>query len=52
MQRTGIHMAEQHKHGDMDIKDHEKTFDGFIKWATRAGIVTVCVLLFMALVNS
>ncbi|MFX0542131.1 aa3-type cytochrome c oxidase subunit IV [Roseovarius sp. S1116L3] len=41
-----------HEHGEMDIKDHEKTFDAFVKWATRVAIFAVCVLLFMALVNS
>lgn len=45
-------MAEQHNHGDMDIKEQEKTFDAFLKWGTRAGIFTVCVLIFLALVNS
>ena len=43
-------MAE-HKHGEMDIKEQEKTFDAFITWSTRVAIFAVCVLIFMALVN-
>lgn len=44
-------MAE-HKHGSMDIRDHEKTFEGFIRfsiWVT--GIIIVAVI-FMALANA
>lgn len=52
MQRTEMHMGEHHKHGEMDIKEQEKTFDAFVKWSTRAGILAICVLIFMALVNS
>ena len=44
-------MAE-HKHGSMDISDQEKTFDGFIKLATYTAIASICVLIFMAFVNS
>ncbi len=43
-------MAEN-KHGEMDIKEQEKTFDAFITWSTRVAIFAVCVLIFMALVN-
>ncbi|MFD0859866.1 aa3-type cytochrome c oxidase subunit IV [Roseovarius aquimarinus] len=45
-------MADDHEHGKMDIKEQEKTFDAFITWSTRVAIFSVCVLLFMALVNS
>ncbi len=43
-------MAE-HKHGEMDTTEQEKTFDGFITWSTRVAIFSICVLIFMALVN-
>ena len=43
-------MAEN-KHGEMDTKEQEKTFDAVIKWSTRTAIFAVCVLIFMALVN-
>ncbi len=45
-------MAEHHKHGEMDTTVQEKTFDGFMKWSTRVAIIAICVLIFMALVNS
>ncbi|ETW13633.1 hypothetical protein ATO8_06371 [Roseivivax marinus] len=41
-------MAE-HKHGQMDISDHEKTFAGFVTWTTRAGIVIVAIAIFLAI---
>ncbi|MEL6100153.1 MAG: aa3-type cytochrome c oxidase subunit IV [Pseudomonadota bacterium] len=41
-------MAE-HKHGDMDIEVHEKTFDGFIKWTVYSVAVIFAILLFMAI---
>jgi len=44
-------MAE-HKHGSMDITDQEKTFEGFVKFATWVAGISIGVLIFMALVNS
>ncbi len=44
-------MAE-HSHGDMDTRDHEKTFVGFIRMTTWAAIIIVLILIFMALVNA
>ena len=44
-------MAE-YKHGSMDIRVQEKTFEGFVKFMTRSAIVIICILLFMAAVNS
>ena len=43
-------MAE-HKHGSMDITDHEKTFDGFVKFTTRSVIGIIVFLIFLAIVN-
>ncbi|MFD1509821.1 aa3-type cytochrome c oxidase subunit IV [Lacimonas salitolerans] len=40
------------KHGEMDITDQKKTFDGFVNWTKWAVIVIIAVLVFMALVNS
>jgi len=37
------------KHGTMDIRAHEKTFDGFIKTATRATMVIFAILVIMAI---
>lgn len=44
-------MAE-HKQGSMDIVEHEKTFEGFVRtlvWAAGAAIV---VLIFLAIVGA
>ncbi len=40
-------MAE-HEHGSMNTQPQQKTFDGFIKFVTRAVIVIIGILLFMA----
>lgn len=39
------------KHGSMDIRAHEKTFNGFVRLVTWAAVIVVCVLIFMALVD-
>jgi Bacterial aa3 type cytochrome c oxidase subunit IV len=44
-------MAE-YKPGEMDIADHEKTFEGFIRWSVRVAAFSFCVLIFMAIFNS
>lgn len=44
-------MAEEHKHGSMDIAEQEKTFNGFIaitKWST---IIIIALLIFIYMVN-
>lgn len=41
----------QHEYGKMDITTQEKTFDGFVKMVTRATIVIIVTLVFIALVN-
>ncbi|SEW39049.1 aa3 type cytochrome c oxidase subunit IV [Cognatiyoonia koreensis] len=41
----------KHKHGEMDISVHEKTFDGFIKMVTRGAIACIVLLIFIGLVN-
>jgi hypothetical protein len=44
-------MAE-HKPGSMDITTQEKTFAGFVTMTTRAVIVILALVIFMALVNA
>lgn len=44
-------MAE-HLHGSMDIREHEKTFAGFIKLSIWVAGVSIGILVFMALVNA
>lgn len=40
-----------YKHGEMDATVQQKTFDGFMKFATRSAIFCIALLLFIALVN-
>jgi hypothetical protein len=47
-QEGSAHMAD-HKHGDMDIKEQEKTFNGFMKWTTNTVIVIILLLVAMAI---
>lgn len=41
-----------HEHGSMDTTEHEKTFNGFIRFAIWVGAVSIGILIFMALVNA
>lgn len=38
----------EYKHGSMDITAQEKTFEGFIRFATRAVIVVFVILILLA----
>lgn len=44
-------MAE-HKQGNMDIKEQEKTFAGFMRMVSWGGVIIVAILIFMALTNA
>jgi len=41
-----------YKHGEMDISEHEKTFEGFMNASTKVAIVSIAVLIFLAIFNS
>ena len=41
-------MADQ-KHGDMDIEEQEKTFDGFMRWTMRTVIAIIVLFIWMAI---
>ncbi len=43
-------MAE-HKHGSMNTDVQEKTFAGFVTFATRTGVVIIVGLILLAMVN-
>ncbi len=43
-------MAE-YKHGSMDIRNHEKTFEGFVRLVSWGACISICILIFMALVD-
>ena len=46
------HDITEHKHGEMNIRDHQKTFVGFVKVSTWVVILSIAVLIFMALANA
>lgn len=41
-----------HKHGEMDIETHEKTFEGFVRATAWTVVAIIVVLIFMAIVNA
>lgn len=43
-------MADYH-HGRMDIRAHERTYAGFVRFVTVAAIAIVAFLVFLALAN-
>ena len=42
---------DHHTPGSMDIRDHEKTFNGFISMVRWGAMIAICILIFMALVD-
>ncbi len=44
-------MAEnaEYKEGSMDISEHEKTFEGFVRFTIRSVFVIIGILIFLAL---
>ncbi|MFN2323899.1 MAG: aa3-type cytochrome c oxidase subunit IV [Trueperaceae bacterium] len=47
------HKQEQeHKHGEMDIEVQEKTFEGFVKFATWSVVGIVVFLIFLAILGA
>ena len=45
-------MADDHKHGEMDIDVQERTFAGFMTFTVRTVIVIIAVLIFLAIVGT
>ncbi|TKW66529.1 MAG: aa3-type cytochrome c oxidase subunit IV [Paracoccus denitrificans] len=46
------HHETDHEHGSMEIRDHQKTFAGFVRLSTWVCIIAAAVLVFMALANA
>jgi hypothetical protein len=43
-------MADKHhKHGDMDITEQQKTFDGFMRWSVNIGLISIGIVVFLAI---
>jgi len=49
-------MADHHdpedKHGSMDIRAQEKTFEGFVRLSVWVTGISIAILVFLGLVNS
>jgi Ni,Fe-hydrogenase I cytochrome b subunit len=41
----------EHKHGTMDIRAQEKTFEGFIRMSIWGAAISIAILIFAGLVN-
>lgn len=46
------HQQSEHKHGSMDIRAQEKTFDGFIRMAIWGVVISLLVLILAGLANA
>ncbi len=44
-------MAE-HKHGNMDTTEQEKTFDGFMRFSIWTVVVIIVALILLAMINA
>lgn len=45
-------MADEHKHGEMNIEVQERTFEGFMTFVIRTIFVILAVLVFLAIVGT
>jgi Bacterial aa3 type cytochrome c oxidase subunit IV len=45
------HHPEEHKHGSMDIRAQEKTFQGFIRMSVWVAAISIGILIFAGLAN-
>ena len=43
---------DKQEHGSMDVKVHEKVFEGFMKWVVGVSVFSIAVLIFLAIFNS
>ncbi len=39
----------EHKHGEMDITEQEKTFNGFMRWVVNITIACIVILILLAI---
>lgn len=46
------HHETEHKHGTMDIRAHEKTFQGFIRMSIWVVCAAILILVFAGLSNA
>ncbi|MGL6209041.1 MAG: aa3-type cytochrome c oxidase subunit IV, partial [Paracoccaceae bacterium] len=50
--RKGTGIMAEHKPGSMDIRAQERTFAGFMGMTTRAVVIILVLVIFMALANA
>lgn len=41
----------EHKHGEMEIQEQEKTFDGFIRFTAWSVVAIIVFIVFLGLFN-
>ncbi len=46
------HHHSEHVHGSMNIREHEKTFAGFVRMSIWVVCLSIAALIFMALTNA
>ena len=42
----------KHKHGEMDVTEQERTFNGFLRFAVWTAVICIGLLIFVALLNA
>lgn len=50
--RTAGHDPIDHQHGEMEVRAHERTYNGFIRALVWNVVAIIAVLLFLLLANS
>jgi Ni,Fe-hydrogenase I cytochrome b subunit len=46
------HHQNEHEHGTMDISEHEKTFEGFVRMSIWVVVASIAILVLAALLNA
>jgi hypothetical protein len=49
---SGEHPPDAHKHGTMDITEHERIFAAFVRWSAWTVILVFLILAFLALTQT
>jgi hypothetical protein len=49
--KKGAPEMDKHEHGSMNTFNHQKTFEGFIKFMAYGATIAICILIFMAIVD-
>lgn len=48
---TQTRPVDEHVHGSAEIRDHERTFEGFVRVAAWSAVLSIAVLIFLVLTN-